>query len=369
MIGQNIINHVFDNNIRNLFNSKNSEGDKYHRFDLIKEFLLRENFNGFTSEDLFIMQFIKKGWGQDIATLSNMAESLVNLSIKNPNDDQYESLINEVVKRAIHPKVNPYKKDIYKVNNFGKYGYFLEHLNIVLGSYQRVAGDQYLDLNERVSKHLLKNSMSYSNYHADLLPNVNMKWSADQAAIIYSLWLFDQNNSSNMSAEIGDKWLSYMNRHSKHKGTGLFQTEVLGTRKYSRQPRGCSMAYLIHYMERFQPEEAQKQWGLFKKHMMTHVMGNTGFREYLKQYKGRWTPDSGPIVKGVGIAATGLALNAASTVGDIKTYNRLNKGMQMVYDIIKKGNVIPGVNMFTKIGTDLLSSSIWLNAETKIKWY
>ena len=26
MIGQNIINHVFDNNIRNLFNSKNSKG-------------------------------------------------------------------------------------------------------------------------------------------------------------------------------------------------------------------------------------------------------------------------------------------------------------------------------------------------------
>ena len=61
------------------------------------------------------------------------------------------------------------------------------------------------------------------------------------------------------------------------------------------------MAYLIHYMNRFQPEEAQKQWTLFKKHMMIQVMGNTGFREYLKQYKGRWTPDSGPIVKGVGI--------------------------------------------------------------------
>ena len=30
----------------------------------------------------FIMTFIKKGWGQDIAALSNMAESLVNISIK-----------------------------------------------------------------------------------------------------------------------------------------------------------------------------------------------------------------------------------------------------------------------------------------------
>jgi len=369
MIGQNIINNVFEGNLKGFFKSKNSQQNDYHCFDSIKDFLLRKDFNGFTSDDLFIMQFIKKGWGQDIATLSNMAESLVNLSIINPHDKQYVALIDEVVKRAVHPKVNPYKKDINKVNNFGKFGYFLEHLNIVLGSYQRIAGDQYLELNERVSNHLLKMSMSYSNYHADLLPNANMKWSADQAAIIYSLWLFDQNNSTNLSDEIGDKWLNYINDNCIHKSTGLYQTEVLGTKKYSRQPRGCSIAYLIHYMNRFQPEEAQKQWTLFKKHMMIQVMGNTGFREYLKQYKGRWTPDSGPIVKGVGIAATGLALNAASTMGDVKTYNKLNKGMQMVYNIIRKGNVIPGVNMFTKIGTDLLSSSIWLNAESKIKWY
>ena len=28
-----------------------------------------------------------------------------------------------------------------------------------------------------------------------------------------------------------------------------------------------------------------------------------------------------------------------------------------------------GPNIVTGIGTDLLSSSIWLNAETKISWY
>ena len=369
MIGQSVLNNVFENNLKGFFKSKNSKQNKYPRFDFIKDFLLRKNFNGFTSEDLFIMQFIKKGWGQDIATLSNMAEALVNLSLKNPEDKQYIHLIDEVVIRALHPKVNPYKKDISKVNDFGKFGYFLEHLNIVLGSYQRIAGDKYVELNERISNHLLKMSLRYSNYHADLLPYATMKWSADQAAIIYSLWLFDQNNSANLSAEIAGKWLMYMNDNCVHKSTGLYQTEVMGTKKYSRQPRGCSMAYLIHYMSRFKPQEAQKQWALFKKHMMIQVLRNTGFREYLEEHKGGWTPDSGPIIKGVGIAATGLALNASSTVGDIKTYKELNKGMEMVYNVIRKGNIIPGVNMLTKIGTDLLSSSIWLNAETKMKWY
>jgi hypothetical protein len=42
----------------------------------IKAFLQRDNFDGFTAEDLFIIQFFKKGWGQDIAALSNMAEGL-----------------------------------------------------------------------------------------------------------------------------------------------------------------------------------------------------------------------------------------------------------------------------------------------------
>jgi len=369
MITQNVFKSVFDNSLKGFIKSKKSGSADYHRFDKIKEFLLSKDFNGFTSEDLFIMQFIKKGWGQDIATLSNMAESLVNLSIKNPHDKQYLSLIDEVVKRALHPKVNPYRKDISKVDRLGKYGYFLEHLNIVLGSYQRIAGNKYLDLNEKISNHLLGMSKCNSNYHADLLPYVKMKWSADQAAIIYSLWLFDQNNSANLSKEISDNWLQYMNDNCVHKSTGLYQTEVTGIKKYSRQPRGCSLAYLIHYMHRFQPKEAQKQWDLFKKHMMIDVMGYTGFREYLKDYKGGWTPDSGPIIKGVGIAATGLALNASSTIGDLKTYKKLSSGMNFVYGIIRKGNIIPGVNMVTRIGTDLLSSSIWLNAETKIKWY
>ena len=105
------------------------------RYKRIESFLMKDNFNGFTKDDLFIMKFIKKGWGQDIAALSNMAESFVNLSIKYPDKKSiYITLLNEVVKRAIHPKVNPYKKQIEEVSSLGKYGYYLEHLNIILGA-------------------------------------------------------------------------------------------------------------------------------------------------------------------------------------------------------------------------------------------
>ena len=104
------------------------------RYEKIKSFLLKPDFDGFTKNDLFIMQFIKKGWGHDIAALSNMAEALANLYQTNQNQrDEYKSLMYQVVFRALHPKVNPYKRDIHTVKDLGKYGYYLEHLNIILG--------------------------------------------------------------------------------------------------------------------------------------------------------------------------------------------------------------------------------------------
>ncbi|SVC59708.1 uncharacterized protein METZ01_LOCUS312562, partial [marine metagenome] len=82
------------------------------RLNRIREFLNKPDFNGFTSDDLFIMTFIKKGWGQGIVALSNMAEAISNLSkSKTLDSDECSLLIDEVIKRSIHKKVRPYKYD------------------------------------------------------------------------------------------------------------------------------------------------------------------------------------------------------------------------------------------------------------------
>jgi len=90
----------------------------------IREFLARGDFNGFTGADLFIKKFIKKGWGQDIAALSNMAEGLRNIALTEP-ESKYEiaELIDQVIQRAVHRSVNPWKKSIDKVTDFGHFGY------------------------------------------------------------------------------------------------------------------------------------------------------------------------------------------------------------------------------------------------------
>jgi hypothetical protein len=340
------------------------------KYNQIKSFLEADNFNGFTKKDLFIMQFIKKGWGQDIVALSNMAEALTNIAVNKLKAIlEVKELLKVVVHRSLHNKVNPYKRDINKVKSLGKYGYYLEHLNIILGCYQRIVGDDYLELNKRISHHLLDSSMKYKNFHADLLPYSRMKWSADQAAIIYSLWLYDKNNNTILHNELADKWLRYMKGKATHKATGLFITEVQGVKKFSKQPRGCALSYLIHYMSRFAPEEAQQQWRLYKKNMLIRRLGITGFREFLPSYKGKWSPDSGPIIAGIGVAASGLGMNASTSVGDVKTFNSINNAVSPIMKIMSSVRWIPGIKIIAMIATDKLASSIYLNAETKSKWY
>jgi hypothetical protein len=122
-------------------------------------------------------------------------------------------------------------------------------------------------------------------------------------------------------------------------------------------------------MSRFEHKIALDQWEKFNQHMSAKLLGFTGYREYLPEYKGRWTPDSGPIVFGMGVAASGLALNAATSVGDVNGAKHLKASVGSVICLCRIIDHVPLLNKISRVGTDLLASSIYLNAITKVDWY
>jgi hypothetical protein len=223
----------------------------------------------------------------------------------------------------MHKSVSPYRGPLENTKNLGHYGYYLEHLNIILGHYQLAADKKYIELGTKISRHLLEQSLAQENYHARLLPHVRMRWSADQAAIIYSLWLYDQANQTNLSQQISAPWLGYMQENQRDSATGLFVTEVMGAKNYSRQPRGCSSTYMIYYMRFFAPEVAEEQWALFKRHMKKDLLTTSAFREYVRDFKAGWTPDSGPILAGMGVAACTFVTPITITVNIVANQHLL----------------------------------------------
>jgi hypothetical protein len=346
------------------FNDNRRKGFE-RRFERVRAFLRQPSFQGFTRRELLL-----PAW-HSIAALSNMAEAVTNLYVEGSLDiEETTELLQEIVRRAIHPKVNPYRKNIGDVRNFYKWGYYLEHLNICLGSLARVRADnEYVDLNSRVSEHLRENSLKYPNYHADLHARSRMKWPADQAAILYSLWLYDQNYHVNISREPIEGWFDYMDKHAIHEPTKLYITEVMGVKRFSNLPRGCALSYLSHYVGRFAFYKAQPVWEMYKTHFLRNTILGSGFREYPENIRYRWTPDSGPIIVGLGAAATGIGLNAASTLEDRETYHMLEKILNKVQFCFNGLEKIFGNNIVTRVGTDFLATSIRLNAETKCRWY
>ena len=335
------------------------------RLERAKTFLARSDFNGFTRKDLLL-----PAW-HSIAALSNMAEAITNLYIAGQIDkEESEALLEAIVFRAKHRSVNPYRRDIDKVQNFHKWGYYLEHLNICLGALARVTpNNTHQQLNRRVSEHLRENTLRYPHFHADLHARSRMKWPADQAAILYSLWLYDQNYQQDLSSEPIDGWFEYMDRSGTHKATGLYVTEVNGVKKFSPIPRGCALSYLCHYVGRFNKDRAITMWDKYKKHFLKSTLMGTGFREYPEGFKYRWTPDSGPILFGLGAAATGIGINAASTVGDHETYRLIEKNLDRINSGFSGIEKVIGNNLITRVGTDYLATSIRLNAESKCVWY
>ena len=69
------------------------------------------------------------------------------------------------------------------------------------------------------------------------------------------------------------------------------------------------------------------------------------------------------------MAASGLAMNTASTLGDSKTFEELNKSISKFTNSFSSFEKFISSTPLTKIGTDLLATSIHLNAETKIDWF
>ena len=344
--------------------SQTEKGDS--RYLQILEWLEKPSFDGFSSSDLFIKQFIKQAWGQDIAALSNMAELLSAKIKKNPDSKcSLKPHFEQIIHRMRHTSVSPYNRDVLSVSNLNHQGYYLEHLNICLGLYEMIYRDgQFTELHHRVSHYLSIESLSQSNAHARLIPHVKMRWSADQAAILYSLWLFDQCNDQELSLEPIARWRHHMNSHMRHSETGLFNTEVMGVKRYSNEPRGCAIAYLCHYTKAFAPDIANEQWRLFKEHFRIKKLSITGFREYREGYNGKWTPDSGPIISDIGVAASGLALKTAATMNDAETFNALKRSIKPTLTLFKYLGYVPGIKRLALIGNDLLASSIYACAMT-----
>lgn len=304
---------------------------------------------------------------QGIISLSYLSEGLVSYSIRRP------FLLADIVplaKKAVEIAiaVAPFD-DVNKKAQWGKEGLYLSHLNVILGAYQRLTGEQlYLTLNRNISEYLSQRIIDDPNHNIHSYGSYAHVWFADNAVTLYSLYLFDKNNNTNLSQEPIQKWLKYMETEGTDPKTQLHYSELTRLEAYSRYPRGCALSWTTKYMSQFAPQEALLLWQNYKKHFKQSFLVFAGFREYPVGAPLEEDYDSGPILLGMGAAATGLALNGSKAIGDYLTYYQ-------VINIVKAFEglgivaALLGEPIYKQLASDLKAVAISFQAEAFVPWF
>ena len=184
--------------------------------------------------------------------------------------------------------------------------------------YREASGDERFDaVIRRVSGALLR---SYASSDDGILSSYpGMYWLSDNFVALSALARYARAFDADVSSATG-KVILTTGTHYIDDATGLFATYVEPRRTRIQQgPRGISIMYGIVFLDDFAPEFARAQWVRAKKHLVRSAFGLAAVREFPIDCEGVPDGDSGSVIFGLGLSASGFAIPAAGVMRDAET--------------------------------------------------
>jgi hypothetical protein len=300
---------------------------------------LRQAFDGYGQTEVLTAAF-------DVVALSHFAAGLMNVYVaERARRDEVRELLDEVVRRAKSPKVAPSgvadgRPIIDASVELDDHNLYFSHLAVILGVRRLVACDGERTcavdpaddaLQSRLVNHLRERTLASPLHHAPSYPDSDM-WPADQAVTLLALRLHDEAFGTRLLEAPLAGYLETMQEHTDPT-TQLFHSAVIDPTSplpseaagCATTPRGCAASWTQLYLVQVAPDVARAQYTHYRAHMSADVLGFGGFREWPSGQAMGMDGDSGPIVFGVGMAATGLGLGPARLFGDAERYATIRR--------------------------------------------
>ena len=201
-------------------------------------------------------------------------------------------------------------------------GLFLSHLALVLADVDALGGDDDELLHAAIVEGLARRSLHEPTHIVSSYRTDPHRWPADQAVTLAAIARYDHAHNTRLLDGPRDAYVTLLSAHLDPE-TQLPFSEATGADRSSSVPRGCALSWSMVYTAEFAPDVAATWWQSYRKHFLVDVGVAVGFREWPKGREGGVNGDSGPIVAGVGAAATGLGLRASRVMGDRVLHARL----------------------------------------------
>jgi hypothetical protein len=288
---------------------------------------LRERFDGYGRLQVIAPQF-------GIVALSHMASGMLSVYVTEPEKrDEARDYVLEIRRRALSAWVSPFGVATDGSTRLDDNNLFWSHLALILGveRYMRCEGrvcpaaDDEDRLHERVVGHLRGRTMQTGVFAAPSYPGSPM-WPADQTVTLLALRLYDVTHGTSLASEPLSGFLATL-RPLRDRQTGLFPSSLSPQVRRYRVPRGCATSWSVSYLAQLDVPAAREQYDAARAAFGKSILGVGGFREWPSGREGPSDLDSGPVVFGVGIAATGLGLGAARLFGDESIYATIRRSV------------------------------------------
>ena len=241
-------------------------------------------------------------------------------------------------------------------------GLWLAHYALILGARDATAGScADAAMHARVARGLARRSLAEATAHAPSFAGKTERYPADQSAVLAALARHDKAHGTTLATEPAARFDAYLTEHATDAETGLPWSMVAGkgvgaavgvgagksvgpaagvdagksvgpaagvdagksVGPAGKLPRGCALSWQTRYLAEVLPARAEHDWRAYREHYLVDAGILVGFREWPPGRDRAADIDSGPIVRGVGTAASALAIAAARRMGDTTLALRL----------------------------------------------
>jgi hypothetical protein len=138
----------------------------------------------------------------------------------------------------------------------------------------------------------------------------NQSWPADNILCLASISLHDKILQPRY-LDTQKRWLDSIQQHLDP-NTGLIPHSFdLNSKQIIENARGCSQSMMLSFLPVIDSGFSHQQFALYQKHFLMKRMGIWSVREYPHDVEGNGDVDSGPVIFGVGGAASIVGIRAA----------------------------------------------------------
>lgn len=155
---------------------------------------------------------------------------------------------------------------------------------------------------------------------------VSCIWPVDNCCAVESIRLHDSifGTSLSVSKRFAECLATHLDTNTSMMLSQLHDDGTMGG-----FPRGCSLSWTLAIVPGIAPELAREQYARYRSEWFIHPLGTTGVREWPSGINDVADGDSGPVLCGIGAAASGFGIAAAKANGDVESLTRMLRGMEL----------------------------------------